>query len=491
MTGTGGFSNSVNWSVSPTSVGSVNNTGVFTPASTGTATLKATSTQDSTKSGTATVTVTAQSNISIAPTSTQVQVFHTQQFSATINGSASTSVTWAVNGVAGGNLTVGQIDSTGFYVAPNTLPNPTGVTVTATSQANASQSASASVAVLPDAAAPAIVSVTPTAKQTGVALDSTVQIQFSDAVDPSTVNTSTFSISAGGSVLPASVNYDPSSYTVTITQTGIFSAGTQYAVVVSSLVADPAGMTLAGESQWSFTTQSGTSTNGNVSTALVADPTTLTVVSYGGVESTPDSQGNFTATVAPLGTTLVASMVPGKNFGWLAFAGDMSQGTNSDSVKAVRNMLAAQAAASAQRKVFVTHYQITSSPEASGSTSSIVVDSTTTAEALLFMTPYLFNPDPTQAATAQAVIAADPNVPALAQALEAAQNEADPINDATVQADLQQAALSILNTLIKNAGTTTSALRKGPAAEVATIAHTTAVRPQPMTSPSPGSWFPS
>jgi hypothetical protein len=346
------------------------------------------------------------------------------------------------------------------------------------------------VTVLPDAAAPTIVSVTPTADQNAVALDSTVQIQFSDAIDPSTVNTSTFSISGGGSLLPASVNYDPSSYAVIITPAGIFSAGTQYTVAVSNLVADPAGMTLTSESQWTFTTQSGISTNGNVSTSLVADPTSLTVVSYGGTESTPDSQGNFTATIAPLGTSLVASIIPGENFGWLAFAGNLSQGTNADTAKAVRNMLAAKADASAQRKVFVTHYQITSSPEASGSPSGIVVDSTTTAESLLFMTPYFFNPDPTQAATVQAVIATDPNVPALAQALEAAQNEADPINDATVQADLQQAALSILNTLINDAGSTTSALRRGPAAEVATTEHATAVHPRPMTSPSPGSLVP-
>jgi hypothetical protein len=430
-------------------------------------------------------------SISLTPAISRLQVFHSQQFSSAVSGSPNKAVTWAVNGIVGGDLTVGQIDSSGFYVAPNTLPSSAGVKITATSQADMTRYASATVTILPDAAAPAIVSVTPTADQTGVALDSTVQIQFSDAVDPSTVNTSTFSISTGGRLLLASVNYDPSSYAVTITPAGIFSAGTQYAVVVSSLVADPAGMTLTGESQWSFTTQSGISTNGNVSTALVANPRTLTVVSYGGAESTPDSQGNFTATVAPLGTALVASMVPGKSFGWLAFAGDLSQGTNSDAVRRVRNMLASQTAASTKRKVFVSNYQITSSLGASGSPSGIVVDSTTTAEALLFMTPYFFNPDPTEAATAQAAIAADPNVPALAQALEGAQNEADPINDATVQADLQQAALSILNTLIRNAGSTTSALRKVPRADVATIARTAVVRrPQPMTSTSPGSLVP-
>jgi len=57
VTGTGNFSNTVTWSVSPSSIGAVSSAGIFTPATTGTATVMATSAQDTTQSGTATVTV--------------------------------------------------------------------------------------------------------------------------------------------------------------------------------------------------------------------------------------------------------------------------------------------------------------------------------------------------------------------------------------------------------------------------------------------------
>ncbi len=57
VSGTGNYSSSVTWSVSPTSIGTVDSTGVLTPAGTGTATITATSTQDNTKSGTASVAV--------------------------------------------------------------------------------------------------------------------------------------------------------------------------------------------------------------------------------------------------------------------------------------------------------------------------------------------------------------------------------------------------------------------------------------------------
>ncbi len=55
VSGTGSFSNTVTWSVAPSSRGSISSTGVFTPAVAGTVTVTATSTQDSTKSGNGTI----------------------------------------------------------------------------------------------------------------------------------------------------------------------------------------------------------------------------------------------------------------------------------------------------------------------------------------------------------------------------------------------------------------------------------------------------
>jgi lysophospholipase L1-like esterase len=62
VTGTGNYSASVAWSVSPANIGAVSSTGVFTPLATGIATVRATSTQDSTKFGSASVTVTLLQN---------------------------------------------------------------------------------------------------------------------------------------------------------------------------------------------------------------------------------------------------------------------------------------------------------------------------------------------------------------------------------------------------------------------------------------------
>jgi uncharacterized protein (DUF1800 family) len=54
---------------------------------------------------------------------------------------------WSVNGIAGGNATVGTISAQGLYTAPATLPDPTSVQVTATSMTDPSQSGAASIAL--------------------------------------------------------------------------------------------------------------------------------------------------------------------------------------------------------------------------------------------------------------------------------------------------------------------------------------------------------
>lgn len=85
--------------------------------------------------------------VSVSPASASVAVGAQQQFTATVQSSSNTAVTWQVNGVTGGNSTVGTISSSGLYLAPTGVPTPNTVTVTAISQADSSASASATLAV--------------------------------------------------------------------------------------------------------------------------------------------------------------------------------------------------------------------------------------------------------------------------------------------------------------------------------------------------------
>jgi sugar lactone lactonase YvrE/pimeloyl-ACP methyl ester carboxylesterase len=78
-----------------------------------------------------------------------VPVSQTNQCSATVQGTGNfdPSIKWAVNGIAGGNGTIGTVDTNGLYAAPDSVPTPFVVNVTATAIADTTKSDSLSVTI--------------------------------------------------------------------------------------------------------------------------------------------------------------------------------------------------------------------------------------------------------------------------------------------------------------------------------------------------------
>jgi hypothetical protein len=85
---------------------------------------------------------------------TSVTLGASSQYVATVTGSTNSSVTWSVDGVAGGNAAVGSISANGTYTAPATAPQSSNVTITATSLADASVSESLAVTLTAPPQAP-------------------------------------------------------------------------------------------------------------------------------------------------------------------------------------------------------------------------------------------------------------------------------------------------------------------------------------------------
>ena len=94
--------------------------------------------------------------VTISPVSATVAAGGQRQFTANVRNSLNLAVTWEVNGISGGNATLGMISNAGLYVAPTAQAS---VTISAVSQDDTSQSASAPLSVL----APHSIGVRPTA----------------------------------------------------------------------------------------------------------------------------------------------------------------------------------------------------------------------------------------------------------------------------------------------------------------------------------------
>lgn len=157
----------VNWSVNGTlggssNLGTITSSGLYTapvnpPSSP--VSITAQSVTPTAASASATVYFASQPvSVAITPTSASLHIGQSQQFQASISGTANAAVNWLVNGISGGNSSVGSISSAGMYTAPATVPS-TAVMVTAQSAYQASASASASVSIMP---AGVTVSISPT-----------------------------------------------------------------------------------------------------------------------------------------------------------------------------------------------------------------------------------------------------------------------------------------------------------------------------------------
>jgi hypothetical protein len=86
--------------------------------------------------------------ITISPQTATVQTGKSQQFTARVSGAANTVVIWQVNGVTGGNPTVGTVTNSGLYTAPSVVPSPSAVTIAAIAGADTTKSAKATVTVI-------------------------------------------------------------------------------------------------------------------------------------------------------------------------------------------------------------------------------------------------------------------------------------------------------------------------------------------------------
>jgi hypothetical protein len=150
-TATNAINQAVTWSVS--GLGSINSQGLYSapaivPNQT-TATITATAVADPTKSGSIIVTLIPIS-VTVSPATAMVAITGKKQFTADVEATSNTAVTWSVSGTGCSGSACGTISSTGHFVAPSAVPSPPTVTVKATSVADPTKYGTASVQIMPN-----------------------------------------------------------------------------------------------------------------------------------------------------------------------------------------------------------------------------------------------------------------------------------------------------------------------------------------------------
>jgi len=120
------------------------------------------------------------------------------------------------------------------------------------------------------AVSPAVISTDPANNATGVALNKIVAATFNMAMDPLTINATTFTVKQGATTVLGTVTYSGS--TASFTPTAAFAANTIYTATITTGAKNVAGTALAANYVWSFTTGSNLAP-----TVISTDPTSNAV----------------------------------------------------------------------------------------------------------------------------------------------------------------------------------------------------------------------
>jgi uncharacterized protein (DUF1800 family) len=154
------------------------------------------------------------------------------QFSAMLNGTPTSAVTWSVGGVVGGNSAVGTISTSGLFTPPSAVPNPNVETVQAISTSNSSVMGQSTVTL--QNPIPVVVSISPTTLAlgpftlivTGSKFASGAQVMFGGIALATQVTSATELTASGmasmahaGSVVVTVENPDPGAIVSTTSKT--------------------------------------------------------------------------------------------------------------------------------------------------------------------------------------------------------------------------------------------------------------------------------
>lgn len=206
-------------------------------------------------------------SLTVTPSSVALPVGSNRQMSALLDGTATNAVDWSVNGIPGGNTTLGTVDASGRYVAPAQPPTGWNVTLAATLKANPSLRAESTVTVRhpipwPTTVSPTQVALGPfTLRVTGTRFVSGAQVLWNGTPLPTTFDSAT-QLTATGVASKAG----PVEVTVANPGPGALSKVLPYYVTTSVLVAvTPTFAKLAVGSSQSFQA----AVTGNANTAVI------------------------------------------------------------------------------------------------------------------------------------------------------------------------------------------------------------------------------
>jgi hypothetical protein len=195
-----------------------------------------------------------------------------------------------------------------------------------------------------DLTLPAVTLTDPANNATGVARNKAIVLTFSEAMNPLTINASTFTLSQGTTLIPGVVTY--AGATATFTPSNVLASGTEYIATVTTEAKDIAGNALAANTVWKFTTSATTSSLAVVNLGTAGN---YVILAKTAVNNSPTSAVTGDIGLSPSATSFVTGFALTNATGYATsaqvtgkiYAADMAAPTGINLTTAVENMLTA------------------------------------------------------------------------------------------------------------------------------------------------------
>ncbi len=162
----------------------------------------------------------------------------------------------------------------------------------------------------PNTTVPAVISTTPANTVTGVCLNNAINATFSEAMDPATITTATFTVAVPGAAATAgTITYNAATNIATFTPTAALAAGTQFTATIiggAGGATNLAGTALANDHAWTFTTAAQACSTATPVALGAAGP----FAAFGGAAGITN-QGILTLINGDIGTTAASTLITG------------------------------------------------------------------------------------------------------------------------------------------------------------------------------------
>jgi len=191
---------------------------------------------------------------------------------------------------------------------------------------------------------PMVTSTDPLNNATGVAHNKVVALTFSEAMDPLTINTSTFTLKQGTTAVSGTVAY--SGTTATFTPSNVLAPSITYTATITTGAKDLAGNALAANTVWSFTTAGATSGLAVVDLGAAGN---YVILAKSAITNIPTSAVTGDLGLSPAATSFVTGFALTNATGYATspqvtgniYAADMADPTPINLTTAVNNMITA------------------------------------------------------------------------------------------------------------------------------------------------------